>query len=105
MGRASGARSLTNTRAAQAGAKPRPCHPNPHEKRRTEGPDRLFQGDTADVRQRHSDHWKISVVQSPPWSRTSWVRAGSKSTKKPGSSSIPPAGSQFTRSSHERSPG
>src|SRR2546427_3944027 len=22
------------------------------------------------------DHWKISVVQSPPWSLTSWARAG-----------------------------
>ena len=29
-----------------------PCHPNSHEKRGTEGRDRFFQGDTADVRQR-----------------------------------------------------
>src|SRR5690348_8174037 len=53
------------------------------------------------------DHWKISVVQSPPWSRTSCARAGPpgrswRSRKKPRSSSIPPSGSQSTRSSHER---
>jgi len=35
----------------------------------------------------HDNHWKISVVQSPPWRRTSWARAGPsgrawKSTKK-----------------------
>jgi hypothetical protein len=40
-------------------------------------------------------HWKISVVQSPPWSRTSWARAGPpgrswKSTKKSRSISMPP---------------
>jgi hypothetical protein len=55
-------------------------------------------------------HWKISVVQSPPWRRTSWARAGPagrswKSRTKFGSTSIPPSGSQFTRSSQERSPG
>ena len=57
-----------------------------------------------------ADHWKISVVQSPPWRRTSWARAGPsgrswKSTKKSGSISMPPSGAQLTRSSHERSPG
>ena len=62
----------------------------------------LLEWDAADV---GDGHWKISVVQSPPWRRTSCVRAGSNSTKKPGSSSMPPSGSQFTRSSHERSPG
>ena len=51
-----------------------------------------------------SDHWKISVVQSPPWRRTSWARAGPsgrswKSTKKSGSTSMPPFGSQSIRSS------
>ena len=56
------------------------------------------------------DYWKISVVQSPPWRRTSWARVGPsgrswKSTKKSGSTSIPPSGEQFTRSSHERSAG
>ena len=56
------------------------------------------------------DYWKISVVQSPPWRRTSWARVGPsgrswKSTKKSGSTSIPPSGEQFTRNSHERSAG
>jgi hypothetical protein len=64
----------------------------------------LLERDAPDVCQRRC-HWKISVVQSPPWSRTSCARAGWKSTKKLGSTSIPPAGSQFTRSSHERSRG
>ena len=46
---------------------------------------------------RNADHWKISVVQSPPWRRTSCARAGPsgrswKSTKKSGSTSIPPVG-------------
>jgi hypothetical protein len=55
-------------------------------------------------------HWKISVVQSPPCNRTSCARAGPsgrslKSTKKSRSTSIPPLGSQSTRSNHERSPG
>ena len=62
----------------------------------------LLDRDAADVGE---THWKISVVQSPPWRRTSCVRAGSNSTKKPGSSSMPPSGSQSTRSSQERSPG
>jgi hypothetical protein len=95
---------------AEAGAKLRPCHPKRHEKRGTEGPECLFDGDAADVREGHADHWKISVVQSPPWRRTSWARAGPsgrswKSTKKCGSISIPPSGGQLTRISHERSPG
>src|SRR5262245_29564381 len=69
--------------------------------------DALLDGDSHDVR---NDHWKISVVQSPPWRRTSWARAGPsgrswKSTKKSGSISIPPSGPQFTFSSHERSSG
>ena len=51
---------------------------------RDERDDELLDGDAADVR---DDHWKISVVQSPPWSRTSCARAGPpgrswKSTKK-----------------------
>jgi DNA-binding CsgD family transcriptional regulator len=58
----------------------------------------------------HDDHWKISVVQSPPWRRTSWARAGPsgrpwKSTKKSRSTSIPPSGWQFTFRSQERSSG
>ena len=56
------------------------------------------------------DHWKIAVVQSPPWSRTSCARAGpsgrsEKSTKKSGSISMPPFGSQSSRKSQERSSG
>jgi hypothetical protein len=56
------------------------------------------------------NHWKISVVQSPPWRRTSWARAGPsgrawKSTKKSLSTSIPPSGWQFTFRSQERSSG
>src|SRR6266508_1491071 len=51
------------------------------------------------------DHWKISVVQSPFWSRASCACAGWKSTKKSRSTSMPPFGSQFTRSSQERRPG
>jgi hypothetical protein len=55
-------------------------------------------------------YWKISVVQSPPWRRTSCARARPagrswKSTKKSGSTSIPPSGEQFTRRSQERRPG
>ena len=58
----------------------------------------------------HDNHWKISVVQSPPWRRTSWARAGPsgrawKSTKKSRSTSIPPSGWQFTFRSQERSSG
>ena len=56
------------------------------------------------------DHRKISVVQSPCWRRTSCARAGPsgrswKSTKKSGSTSMPPFGSQSIRRSHERMPG
>ena len=56
------------------------------------------------------DHWKISVVQSPPWRRTSWARAGPpgrswKSTKKSGSISIPPSGSQFDPQEPRAQPG
>jgi hypothetical protein len=109
-GPASGAGSLERRRVAQAVAKLRPCHPNPHDERGTEGPDRLFDRDAADMREGHVDHWKISVVQSPPWRRTSCARAGPpgrslRSTKKSGSSSIPPSGLQFTRSSQERRSG
>ena len=69
----------------------------------------LLDRQPADVRERRT-HWKISVVQSPPGRRISCARAGPpgrswKSTKKSRSSSIPPSGSQFTRSSHERSSG
>src|SRR6266567_5163668 len=54
-----------------------------------------------------SAYWKISVVQSPFWSRTSWARAGppgrlSKSMKKSGSTVMPPSGWQSTLSSQER---
>src|SRR6266508_1919800 len=50
--------------------------------------------DPHDVR---DDHWKISVVQSPPWSRISCARAGPsgrswKSRKKSGSIVMPPFG-------------
>jgi hypothetical protein len=95
---------------AQARAKPRPCQPKPHEQRRTDGANGLFDGEAADMREGHAGHWKISVVQSPPWRRTSWARAGPpgrswKSTKKSGSISMPPSAAQLTRSSHDRSPG
>ena len=75
------------------------------EKRRPERGD-LFDREAGDVR----DHWKISVVQSPPWRRVSCARAGPsarswKSTKKPRSISMPPSGAQSTRSSQECSPG
>src|SRR5262249_41867848 len=67
----------------------------------------LLDRDPEDVRH---DHWKISVVQSPPCSRTSCARAGPpgrswKSTKNRSSSSMPPSGPQLTRSIQERSPG
>ena len=73
---------------------------------RQELQDGLLDGDTRDV----SDHWKISVVQSPFCRRTSCARAGpsgrsDRSTKNLRSTSIPPFGSQSTRSSHERSSG
>ena len=50
------------------------------------------------------------VVQSPPWRRTSCARAGPpgrswKSTKKSGSTSMPPSGEQLTRISHDLQPG
>jgi len=69
--------------------------------------DALLDRDSHHVR---DDHWKISVVQSPPWSRTSCARAGLsgrswKSTKKSGSISMPPLGSHLIRSSQERSSG
>jgi RNA polymerase sigma factor (sigma-70 family) len=67
----------------------------------------LLDGHAHDVR---DGHWKISVVQSPFWRRTSWARAGpsgrsERSRKKPGSTSMPPSGWQSTRSSQERRPG
>jgi AcrR family transcriptional regulator len=70
--------------------------------------DYLPQG-TADARW-NLWNWKISVVQSPPWRRTSWARAGRpgrswKSTKKSGRPASRRRASQLTRSSHERSPG
>ena len=107
---ASGAGSPEPRRAAQAVANLRPCHPNPHDERGAEGSDRLFDGDAADMREGGVDHWKISVVQSPPWRRTSWARAGPpgrswRSRKKSGSSCMPPSGLQLMRNSQERSSG
>ena len=98
------------TDAAQAGANGGPRRPDRYEQRGAEGSECLFDGHAADVREGQADHWKISVVQSPPWRRTSWARAGPpgrswKSTKKSGSTYIPPSGPQFTFRSHERSPG
>jgi hypothetical protein len=71
----------------EAGAKVCPCQSEACEQRGTKGAECLFDGDAADVGDGHADHWKISVVQSPPWRRTSWARAGPsgrswKSTKK-----------------------
>jgi hypothetical protein len=71
-----GVRAGARAHRANAGAKVRPCHPDRHEERGTEGRECLFDGDAADVREGRADHWKISVVQSPPWRRTSWARAG-----------------------------
>jgi hypothetical protein len=93
-------------RPAQSSAECRGRGAERHEKRRGERRDCLLDGRAGDVRER--DHWKISVVQSPPWRRTSWARAGPvgrlwKSTKKSWSTCIPPSGEQLTRSSHERS--
>ena len=56
--------------------------------------------------QQRASYWKISVVQSPFCSRTSWARAGPpgrswKSTKKLGSTVIPPSGWQSTFKSHD----
>jgi hypothetical protein len=95
---------------AEAGAQLRPCHRERHKQRGTEGSERLFDWEAADVCDGAADHWKISVVQSPPWRRTSCARAGPperswKSTKNSGSISMPPSGAQFTRSSQERRPG
>jgi hypothetical protein len=103
-------RAGVSAHRAEAGAQLRPCHSKRDEKRGTEGREGLFDGDPADVRDGRAGHWKISVVQSPPWRRTSWALAGPsrrswKSTKKSGSTSIPPSGEQSTRISHERSPG
>ena len=94
-------------RGLAASAKPRRHGAEGDEQRRAERCDRLLDREAADVSEAH---WKISVVQSPPWRRTSWARAGPsgrswRSTKKSGSISIPPSGSQLTRSSHERSSG
>jgi hypothetical protein len=86
------------------------------EKHRPHRDERFFERDTSDVPAAEADdllyqvHWKISVVQSPPWRRTSWARAGPsgrsyKSTKKPRSTSMPPSDKQLTRSSHERNSG
>jgi hypothetical protein len=102
--------AVARAHTAQALAKLGPCHSKPEEQGGTEGPERLLDGEAADVREGRVDHWKISVVQSPPWRRTSWARAGPsgrswKSTKKSRSTSMPPSGEQFTRISHERSPG
>jgi hypothetical protein len=77
-----------------------------YEQERTEGADGFFDREWADV----GDHWKISVVQSPPWRRTSCARAGPlgrswKSTKNSVSISMPPSGKQFTRVNQERRPG
>jgi hypothetical protein len=107
---AGGGRPGARAHPAEAGAKLRPCHPKRDEQRRTEGCECLFDRDPADVRERKAHYWKISVVQSPPWRRTSWARAGPsgrswKSMKKSGSTSIPPSGSQLTLRSHERSSG
>ncbi len=74
---------------------------------RSEQHEALLDGKTYDV---GNDHWKISVVQSPFCRRTSCARAGPsgrswKSTKKSGSISMPPSGSQSMRRSQERIPG
>ena len=99
-----------SAQTSQVGAKLGRSHPKPNENRGANGPDGLLDRDAAHVREGTADHWKISVVQSPPWRRTSWARAGPpgrswKSTKKSGSISSPPWGKQFTRISQERSPG
>src|SRR5204863_5815690 len=75
--------------------------------RRHELEDGFLDGYPHDVR---DDHWKISVVQSPPCRRISCARAGPsgrswKSTKKSRSTSMPPFGSQSIRKSQERSSG
>src|SRR4051794_19244228 len=43
------------------------------EQRGAGGRERLLEREAGDVGEAH---WKISVVQSPPWRRTSWARAG-----------------------------
>ena len=95
---------------AKANAEPSRRQPANHQERRPVGSKGLFDRDAADMCERKPHHWKISVVQSPPWSLTSCARAGPsgrslKSTKKSGSTRMPPVGSQSTLSSHERSSG
>jgi hypothetical protein len=63
-------------RPAQASAECRGCGPDREHKRWDDRRKRLFDGDAGDVREWKADHWKISVVQSPPWRRTSCARAG-----------------------------
>src|SRR3954454_6854318 len=92
------------------GADPRDRRPGRQKQRGAEGSEHLLDRNASHVRDREAGHWKISVVQSPPWSRTSCARAGPsgrswKSRKKSRSTSMPPAGSQSTLSSHERSSG
>ncbi|MET0762261.1 MAG: hypothetical protein ABWZ63_08000, partial [Thermoleophilaceae bacterium] len=60
--------------AAEASLETRRRRPGGEEQRRAVHPERLLDRETADVRDLR--HWKISVVQSPPWRRTSWARAG-----------------------------
>src|SRR5690348_17112791 len=103
--------SPPGSHAAEASANRGDRRAKCHEKRGTKQPECLLDRDAGDVPAGQAEaHWKISVVQSPPCSRTSWARAGPsarswKSTKKPGSTSIPPSGEQFTLKSQERSPG
>jgi len=51
---------------AQASAQRRRRGSDRHQQRRTERGERLFDRHACDVRGRQADHWKISVVQSPP---------------------------------------
>src|SRR6266542_1469409 len=105
-------RSTSTSEAyAECSLQPRPTDDRDrgHHRRagRHELQEALLDGDAHDVR---DDHWKISVVQSPPWSRTSCARAGPsgrswKSRKKSGSIVMPPFGSQLIRRSHERMSG
>jgi hypothetical protein len=110
LSRARGASAGARALPAEARAKVCPCHSEAREYRGPKRAECLFDGDTADVGDGHADHWKISVVQSPPWRRTSCARAGPpgrswKSRKKSRSTSMPPCGAQLTRSSHERRSG
>ena len=98
--------SLGGRLPVESDAKPGDSDADRRKQRRAEGAERLLDREAADVR----DHWKISVVQSPPSRRASCARAGPpgrswKSTKKSRSTAIPPSGSQSTFSSHERSSG